>query len=1298
MSDGIIGSIGVAVTPDARDFWTRFQEQTRTGASEAGRSAGRGVMDGIRSETDRGVDVRVNADTARARAEIAALRSQLNNMSTESSRTAETSQRASANVSVLRDAIIGLGPALVPIAGVASGAILGLVPATAAAILGIKGISDASKQGLLAPKYVADLKQMQTEFTTLKQTAAGGLLPGLDRALSSSAPLFKAVNGEVAVMSTQLGNIVAGAAPGLLRIFTQLTPLFTTFGNELAKGAAHFEHWAATSNGVSKFVGYVQQELPTVEHALEQLIELAGKLIAGLAPMGHVVLSGIGMLASALNAIPLDVLSKLETGALAAYAAFRTYQTITPLVASVTNAIEGLQARQAEQALAAQAGALQTEAAAAEQAAVFAESQAVEARAAAAAVEQIAASTASLQLNLASGAAAAVTAAAQFATAQEEQAVAARASATSIAESAAAAQAASEEQAASSVGFSAALGPIAALAVGVGILGMAFLSNGDQAKIAAQSQQAFADSVKQSTVATSAANQAQALKTLNDQNALVALDQLHAKNILLATSSNDLVQAITGPLSKAKQVINDINAEIDKNPNGDSGTAKQLHAVGDAVYNLRNGLSDEIKAQILYNEAQKAMAEAADGGAAAAGRQAGALGVSTQAYLDAQVATKKNADATAQQTVQFQLANDAGSLLAQTLDRLSGKNLSYAQAQNAFEQQLVSMVKNTNKGGDAINGLSSAAIKNRGNLIQLVQGAEQAAEAYGKLTGHSSDARQKLIDLRKQIIDNAVANGENRKQVTAFIDSLLKIPKKGQVPATHLDVNKKHADEQIAKLEQDIAHIRQSKPTPLLTLPDAAKQQIADLQVRIDAIRQHTAPAINVAADNAMTQIAKVQYAIDSLRNGSITLTTYVQQVIEPTLHGAGSSSQTHDSHHAAGGYIIGPGTGTSDSIPARLSNGEYVINAKQTAKHRALLEQINKGVAGFAAGGIVTLSPTLGGSSSGGSSGGSGRRRRKSGGGRSSSGRSSSSSVGYVVDGKQYGSLRSADNAALTKYRAELALDVKVDSKDLPAFQKALKGTVDQVNTAFATLRADAVKAGVGSAFLKTVDRLHRETDGLINQRTRIENALGTPPKTATTAYDRLATAIANVKAEHDAVKGAITGSFDISTAGADPVTGKVTGAGIVAQAKQDEERVKKFVADATKLKGKINNAYWGELVGKGPDALPQVDALLSLPKASLQELNQAQAGINSAGNQLGNTAGQQLYGAQEKAAQQYVNRLIRQENSVQSQINNHFKRIEKQFTHAVDVVSHRPINVYADGKIIARVVNEQNKKAARR
>ena len=50
------------------------------------------------------------------------------------------------------------------------------------------------------------------------------------------------------------------------------------------------------------------------------------------------------------------------------------------------------------------------------------------------------------------------------------------------------------------------------------------------------------------------------------------------------------------------------------------------------------------------------------------------------------------------------------------------------------------------------------------------------------------------------------------------------------------------------------------------------------------------------------------------------------------------------------GGPVYGPGGPTDDKIPAMLSNGEFVINAKATKKHRPLLEQINA----YKDGGIV--------------------------------------------------------------------------------------------------------------------------------------------------------------------------------------------------------------------------------------------------------------------------------------------------------------------------------------------------------
>ena len=60
------------------------------------------------------------------------------------------------------------------------------------------------------------------------------------------------------------------------------------------------------------------------------------------------------------------------------------------------------------------------------------------------------------------------------------------------------------------------------------------------------------------------------------------------------------------------------------------------------------------------------------------------------------------------------------------------------------------------------------------------------------------------------------------------------------------------------------------------------------------------------------------------------------------------------------GGRISGPGTGRSDSIPAWLSDGEYVVNAEATARYLPWLEAMNSGrsLPRYASGGYVAGPP----------------------------------------------------------------------------------------------------------------------------------------------------------------------------------------------------------------------------------------------------------------------------------------------------------------------------------------------------
>lgn len=96
----------------------------------------------------------------------------------------------------------------------------------------------------------------------------------------------------------------------------------------------------------------------------------------------------------------------------------------------------------------------------------------------------------------------------------------------------------------------------------------------------------------------------------------------------------------------------------------------------------------------------------------------------------------------------------------------------------------------------------------------------------------------------------------------------------------------------------------------------------------------------------------------DQLRNDGVTF--------EPDGNGrfivrlGAEGANKYFERYAAGGLIRGPGSGTSDSIIAALSNGEYVVNARATAQHLPLLESINGGaLPGFAPGGPVNPTPT---------------------------------------------------------------------------------------------------------------------------------------------------------------------------------------------------------------------------------------------------------------------------------------------------------------------------------------------------
>jgi hypothetical protein len=225
-----------------------------------------------------------------------------------------------------------------------------------------------------------------------------------------------------------------------------------------------------------------------------------------------------------------------------------------------------------------------------------------------------------------------------------------------------------------------------------------------------------------------------------------------------------------------------------------------VKSVREEIGNQNSALNQAVEFERRFNEAKGQTGTTLDAQSGKLSALAGMYGTNVSALAGAEEAERKTADQLALTTLQMQLQNDAGGLLKMQLDLLAGKSLSFEQAQNSFERQLISSTQSIQTNGVAIEGNSEAAVTNRGNLLNLVTSAQLSAEAFGTMTGKSEDARQKLITQRDAIINNAVANGQNRDAVIRYIDSIMQIP--ASVPPTKVSVDEASAAAAEARLQQ----------------------------------------------------------------------------------------------------------------------------------------------------------------------------------------------------------------------------------------------------------------------------------------------------------------------------------------------------------------------------------------------------------------------------------------------------------------------------------------------------------------
>ena len=328
-----------------------------------------------------------------------------------------------------------------------------------------------------------------------------------------------------------------------------------------------------------------------------------------------------------------------------------------------------------------------------------------------------------------------------------------------------------------------------------------------------------------------------------------------------------------------------------------------------------------------------------------------------QAYVDAQAKLKDDKghlnDGTDKATNAAQIAADERAV-ADAYDATKDSVNGLASAATAYQKTAVLRVAQVATDINTTKGFSAAVAASR---VEMQRQRDQFI-AQQPAADIASGAAARLADKYGLIPKNIVTvmTADPRLAQAAFTDVSASLAKyHGQIDKMPKDVKTLFTAE-VAAAESNGKHLYQvydkttGNYTAQFLTPNeaAARQKAGEVKAQYDTTKG-TWTANLKAVDDASSAVHAVQTEIDALHDKTVFLT--VKQIA------AGSSSANaaeHDVGLATGGQVRGPGSGTSDSIPAMLSDGEFVVKAAQTAKYLPLLHAINSGTKGYAAGGFV--------------------------------------------------------------------------------------------------------------------------------------------------------------------------------------------------------------------------------------------------------------------------------------------------------------------------------------------------------
>lgn len=276
--------------------------------------------------------------------------------------------------------------------------------------------------------------------------------------------------------------------------------------------------------------------------------------------------------------------------------------------------------------------------------------------------------------------------------------------------------------------------------------------------------------------------------------------------------------------------------------------------------------------------------------------------------------------------------------------------------------------------GDFLNLFDETTRLSQQNLEDLYRAAIETREMFGNGAPPTENELALKAELDRRAMDQ-LREGLGSLH-TPDTPSALTVPTRTVGGGGSIREQRDQVAELVAELQNELAMLGQSELEQRINAElrragaDATDEQRASIRELVTAIETERGAMerLEQAADTAkgltkdflgglISDLRDGVSGADALANAFDRLADKViDMALDMAINAAFGTVSIGGLGLASGGPVRGPGTGTSDSIPAMLSNGEYVVRASEAGKHLHLLEAINAGrLARFADGGRVS-------------------------------------------------------------------------------------------------------------------------------------------------------------------------------------------------------------------------------------------------------------------------------------------------------------------------------------------------------